>query len=279
MRTFKQKNINIKRATRSKIKRSSFCAKEKQIYVVDYANIMYILYNHLQDVDQVIIHFYRFLLTQTQKNNKVFLIAKPVKINNILVDLSMLLHAGKKLTSFTVDAKKLYVYNLTFPRGSKPSSVDDLVFWFIAISLFTELLVEGKNPRKVLHLLSNDKQYFNKIIFQLSAQELKELRLTTLDASGNEVKSPMEGHVKKNLKALMMSDKDKKEEAANLECTIENIIAQLPANVKNYEPCEKIQELSKKQLYVYGWIKYIQKYMYGDMYGSLSQDAILKTFT
>ena len=262
--------------------------KSNHVYIIDFANLMHILYNYYQNLKDVITKFYRFLYVQLQQKNVIYLIAKPVTLGENTVDLPTVFQLGKQYTHLLVDptTKLLQIFNLTYPF-KVTSGLDDLVFWLVTISVFKGLIQQGYAPRTYLHVLTNDKQYLNKIIFQLSDEEIaqdfrlpQDLRITTLDSSGNALTSPAEKDIKKSLGALVShkQQKHKQIEPMDLENTIKNILPHIQ-DFAYTKVLKTAAGLNSKQLYVYAWIKYIQVYLYGDFYGSLPQDVLIHFFT
>lgn len=156
--------------------------KTKKIYIIDYPNIIHILYNQYLDVNKVILFFYTFIHKHLLLNETIFIISKNVSIQNVEFDFNILsvFEIGKKLTKLTIpnkyfETEKINIYNLDYKNHTKKisSSMDDLLGNFICFSLFVFLFKNNKNPENKIKMMTNDTQNFNKNLFGTTYDEDK----------------------------------------------------------------------------------------------------------
>ena len=155
----------------------------KKIYIIDYANIIHILYNQYHNINTVISLFYSFVYKHLLLNETIFIISKNVNIPNVDFDFNILsvFNIGKKLTSLIIPNKyieneKLNIYNLMYKDKNKnkiSSSSDDLLGHFICFNIFVYLFKNNKKPENKIIMMTNDKQYFDKNLFGTTYDEDK----------------------------------------------------------------------------------------------------------
>ena len=153
----------------------------KKIYIIDYANVIHILYNQYHNINTVISHFYTFIYNHLLLNETIFIISKDVKIHNIHFNFNIqsVFNIGKKLTSLVISKKyfeneKINIYNLQYKNKNKiSSSSDDLLGHFICFNIFVYLFKNNKKPENKIIMMTNDKQYFDKNLFGMTYDEDK----------------------------------------------------------------------------------------------------------
>lgn len=151
----------------------------KKIYIIDYANVIHILYNQYHNINTVISHFYTFIYKHLLLNETIFIISKNVAIPNLDFNFTIqnVFTIGRKITSLVINEKyfneeKLNIYNLQYKKNISSSS-DDLLGHFICFNLFVYLFKNNKKPENKIVMMTNDKQYFNKNLFGTTYDEDK----------------------------------------------------------------------------------------------------------
>jgi hypothetical protein len=153
----------------------------KKIYIIDYANVIHILYNHYQNIKTVISLFYTFVYKHLLLNNTIFIVSKNVTISNIKFNFNIqtVFNMGKKITALIIpnhyfEKEKINIYNLHYKNKNKiSSSSDDLLGHFICFNLFVYLFKNNKKPENKIIFMTNDKQNFNKNLFGTTYDEDK----------------------------------------------------------------------------------------------------------
>jgi len=153
----------------------------KKIYIIDYANVIHILYDKYHNINTVISHFYTFIYNHLLSNETIFIISKDVRISNIHFNFNIqsVFNIGKKLTSLIIPKKyfeneKINIYNLQYKNKNKiSSSSDDLLGHFICFNIFVYLFKNNKKPENKIIMMTNDKQYFDKNLFGTTYDEDK----------------------------------------------------------------------------------------------------------
>jgi hypothetical protein len=153
----------------------------KKIYIIDYANVIHILYNQYHDVNSVISSFYKFIYKCLLLDETIFIISKNVAISNVDFNFNIqsVLTKGRKMTSLVINEKyfneeKLNVYNLQYKKNNNiSSSSDDLLGHFICFNVFVYLFKNNKKPENKIVMMTNDKQYLNKNLFGTTDDENK----------------------------------------------------------------------------------------------------------
>ena len=116
---------------------------EKRIVIIDYPNVIHILYEKYHDTEKVSRVFYRYLLRESKRFTALILLCKNVIINNAPFDIASVLNMGKHLTGRILSLKHIFVYNLNY-SVKVTSSIDDLLGYFICAVLF----LSDKHPQK-----------------------------------------------------------------------------------------------------------------------------------
>ena len=155
------------------------------LVIIDYPNIIHILYEEYKDKNKVIQKFYEFIYQSLNvSNTKFYIISKNVIIDDIPLDIKTVFNQGSILTGKIIDKKyfdkeHINIYDLNY-KIKISSSIDDLLGYFICFVLFVYLSKSGINPNekernhlKKLTVLTNDKQFFNKNLFGLTEDEQK----------------------------------------------------------------------------------------------------------
>lgn len=153
----------------------------KKIYIIDYANVIHILYNHYRNINNVISTFYTFIYKHLLLNETIFIICKNITIPNIDFNFNIqsVFNIGKKITSLVIDEKyfneeKVNVYNLQYKNNNRiSSSSDDLLGHFVCFNIFVYLFKNNKKPENKIVMMTNDKQYLNKNLFGITNDETK----------------------------------------------------------------------------------------------------------
>jgi len=159
--------------------------RKGSLVIIDYPNIIHILYEEYKDKNKVIKKFYEFIYQNLKVlNTKFYIISKNVIIDDIPLDIKTVFNQGSILTGKIIDKKyfdkeHINIYDLNY-KIKISSSIDDLVGYFICFVLFVYLSKSGINPNekernhlKKLTVLTNDKQFFNKNLFGLTEDEQK----------------------------------------------------------------------------------------------------------
>ena len=156
------------------------------ILIIDYANIIHILYEKYKKHDIVIKKFYNFLYKQLEEKSKIFIICKPFTINKYSYDIVKILNIGKYISNKTISEKyflneELNIYIID-QNNIIQSSIDDLITQLLCFVLMVYLLNSNKNPNKYIkndnylkkiNLITNDKQLFDKNLFGKTFSEIK----------------------------------------------------------------------------------------------------------
>lgn len=175
------------------------------LVIIDYPNIIHILYEHYKNKNKVIHYFYEFIYTQLKKNTKFYIISKKVIIDDVNFDIDTVFNEGAHLTGKIINEKyftneHINIYDLNY-KIKLSSSIDDLLGYFICFVLFVYLSKSGINPNEnqdsysslhKLNIITNDKQFFNKNLFGLTEDEqkhhieiMKDLRVNKLTLHNN----------------------------------------------------------------------------------------------
>lgn len=146
------------------------------IFIMDYANIIHILYGKFKNLSIVFKKFYLFLYNQLRKDATIFIISKMVSMDGKQFDIVTALNEGcklskKKIPNSAFVNQKLNIYNLDYSKKIS-SSIDDVVSYFLCFVLTVYLMQSNKDSNK-LQMITNDKQFFDKNLFGLTEQERK----------------------------------------------------------------------------------------------------------
>ena len=116
------------------------------IFIIDYSNIIYILKNELNNIEDVAIAFYSFIIKQLHTNSQIIIICKKTYIQTVDYSINIILEIGKALTNKQIPLdvykkEQLCIYEIDFNLQIKVStgiisSIDDILFHFIGVVLF-----------------------------------------------------------------------------------------------------------------------------------------------
>lgn len=162
--------------------------KPGSLIIIDYPNVIHILYEGLQDKNKVITAFYNFIYQELHKGSKFYIIAKNVEINHISFDIKDVFNEGYIQTGKIIEEKYfiqecINIYLINYNKKEKiSSSIDDLIGYFLCFVLYVYLINNGVNPnpdvkkkssQNKLNIITNDKQFFNKNLFGFTEDERK----------------------------------------------------------------------------------------------------------
>ena len=158
------------------------CYLYNKIIIVDYANVIHILFRKYKNFSEVSSHFYHFILKHLHNNDKLIIVSKIVRLEGQSYDILHLLNMGQKITGKYVDKiyfekEQLCIYNLEYHTNVPiSSSIDDLLQYFFTFVMFVYLNTYSKNAAMSLNrlmLITNDKQTFDKNLFGKTPDEIK----------------------------------------------------------------------------------------------------------
>lgn len=284
--------------------------KTHPILIVDYPNVVHILYDmekENQKRETLKTRFEYFF--QTHSDHIIVLLCKKVTIDNQDYSIQHLLNTPSNPQKH----KNLHIYELDY-ENHVSSSMDDLLGHFICfVGLMyymqqTKAQSTNQNPKKHIQYITNDKQTFDKHLFGKTQEEAHQTlylnkvsyhpRTNTYDLVRDRINEKM---VKNFLKTQMIF---KVNQTKHLECNMKQFmkfISNPPSANKTYEELDQIQHrflthgrnktrkncntsrfTRKNHLipsyYLYGMIKKTQAYLRGDLYGAFSREEIGKLF-
>ena len=139
--------------------------KYRKIIIIDYANVIHILFNTFHNIQQVSGYFYTFLLRHLTLHDKIIIVSKKIVLDKVY-DILDILSMGQEVTNQWIDiqCEQLCIYNLEFEHPIS-TSIDDLLQYFLTFIMFM-LHVD-----KVM-LITNDKQTFDKHLFGKTKDEI-----------------------------------------------------------------------------------------------------------
>jgi len=244
-------------------------------FIIDYANIMHILYDKYKNVNVVFKKFDSFL-HKYSKTNLIFIVSKPVSIegNQLNIPIPML--------------ENVYIFNIDY-KTNISSNIDDILTHFLCVVIFVGLLRLKVEPKDKIFLITNDKQNFQKNLFEMTEDE-KKSKINLKDVKITEIlmgKTYKVKNINKFLKEYMTHEKN-----STLKCSIVQMTKVIENNDFNYnklnnwqkkitKKCMKYSRQNgklKKYFYLYVYIKYIQHYLNDDFYGSMSKEKIISLF-
>jgi hypothetical protein len=287
--------------------------KTHPILIVDYPNIIHILYDqlqnqtHIQKRETLKTRFEHFF--QTHSDHIIVLLCKKVTIDNQDYSIQHILNT----TSSPPQHKNLHIYELDYENHIS-SSMDDLLGHFICfVGLMyymqtQQTKTQNQNPKNHIQYITNDKQTFDKHLFGKTQEEAHQtLYLNKVSYNSQThiydlVRDKMnEKIVKTFLKTQMIF---KTNQTKHLECNMKQFIQFIsnpPSKTQTYEEIDKIQhqyltqrrnetrkncntsKFTRKNhlipsYYLYGMIKKTQAYLRGDLYGAFSREKIAELF-
>jgi len=227
--------------------------KYNKIIIIDYANIIHILFEKYKTINSVSIHFYKFITKHLKENNKIIIVSKIVSLNGNNYDILKFLNIGKYLTKKSIKphyflSEQLCIYNLNY-KNKLSSSIDDLLQYFLTFVIFVYLLNNNKDPSYVsddkilqkLVLITNDKQMFDKNLFGKTIDEknahikyLKDLIYKKVSINNNEEYI----FIDNDLEQLLLRDffnnymKENIKDVEHLECNLSVLLELLQKNKK-----------------------------------------------
>jgi len=254
--------------------------KIKKYFIIDYANIIHILYEKYKDVRIVAEKINRFL--RKYSTNMIFIVSKPVTIGDIIIDIDII-----------DPIPNVYLFNIEY-KLQISSNIDDILTHFLCVVIFVGLLRLNINPKNKIVLITNDKQNFCKNLFELTEDEKKTKINLLKDVTIDEIvmgKKRKIKEIKNFLNEYMTIEKKTK----TLKCTIGEILKVVQKNHLSdfsYDTLNSLQKQItnkcmrhsrsrgklKKYFYLYAYIKYIQSYLNNDFYGSMSKEKIILLF-
>ena len=146
-------------------------SSSKSILIIDYPNIIHILFEKYKDKNQVIKHFYHFIYSELERKTNIIIITKNVTIDDNTFDIETVLNIGAQITQKQIDRsyfdkESIQIYHLSYSNPHRiSSSIDDLLGYFICFVLFAYLTHSGIQPSQRLKMITNDKQFFDKNLF------------------------------------------------------------------------------------------------------------------
>ena len=210
--------------------------KTTPLIIIDYPNIIHILYEKYRSQEEVAKHFYHYLLkNQTNQTNKIIvIIAKQVTIDGQSYNIDLLLNLGRSLSNnIFLSLTNVFIYQVDYEKHIS-SSMDDLLGHFICfVSLVYYSRKMGKSIskekiQKHIQYLTNDKQYFDKNLFGKTREEIKESTPIILekiekphDVYVLEQDNSNQKIVRKFLKDYMIFNT---EDTKDLECNIQTLL-------------------------------------------------------
>ena len=244
-------------------------------FIIDYANIIHILYDKYKEVD-VILKKVGHFLHKYSKTNLIFIVSKPVNIGGVQLNVNIPI------------LENVYIFNIDY-KTNISSNIDDILTHFLCVVIFVGLLRLKIEPKYKILLITNDKQNFQKNLFELTEDEkkskinVKDVKITeTFMGRTYKIKS-----INKFLKEYMTREKN-----STLKCSIIQMTKVIENNDFNYNKLNDLQKKItkkcmkysrqngklKKYFYLYVYIKYIQHYLNDDFYGSMSKEKIISLF-
>ena len=251
----------------------------KKYFILDYANVIHILYNYYKEVEVIREKLHRFLQKYSRRNN-IFIVCKPVYIDGENLCITNLLRPGELFVN------NVYIFNIDYKLHIS-SSIDDILTHLLCVVIFIGLIRLKINPKNRILLVTNDKQNFYKNLFELTLQE-KHSNIDDLDIvewvfDGRTLTTHKVKYVKRFLKEYMTTKTNE-----DIECNITQMVKGLSRKRIIDFDYEKLNQMQKKMTkkckssgklkryyYLYVYIKYIQSYLHGDFYGSMSKEEIV----
>jgi hypothetical protein len=266
--------------------------RHNSVYILDFANIVYILMTHYQNnKDMVIDMFESFLLRLYSKKSVVFIVSK------ITMGISLVEIFNNRKQNYVwfhnfLTSKRLFIYELQYPYKAT-SSVDDLLFSLIMVDIYS------KFPLKKIYPITNDKQKMNKNLFGKSENDNYDLlRIYSIVENKNKenyeyVENISSQKIKRLLKQLVITltkDTYKLHECMSAmiplyskehnDISYTRISNKYSLNRRAKSNC-KVRNFTKKNklnyvYYLYAYIKYVQYILHGgNLYGSMSVSDII----
>ena len=243
------------------------------LIIIDYPNIIYILYEEFKERNKVIVAFYNYIYQQLNKGSKFYIIAKKVEIDHNSFNIQDLFNDGYKETGKIIEKKyfdneSINIYSINYRKKEKiSSSIDDLLGYFICFNLYVYLVNNGINPNKKissiqkLNIITNDKQFFNKNLFGLTEDERKTHINISKDLNFEKLVLEkgkyifIQNSIDKNLVSHFLNDYmiTNSSDTKNLECKIHMLLQILhnskpKKNTLPFFSYENMNELQKKYL-------------------------------
>ena len=207
------------------------CDETIALFVIDYANVIYTLFEKFKNFDQVVVHFYSFLCKQLKMRSILYVVCKLVIIEENRYDIQTVLSRGEFLSRIKIPEKyfktnQVNIIHLEYPVKIS-SSIDDVAFWYISTKIWFEIC---NKPRSNMYLVTNDKQHFDKNLFGETNDERnhnisisKDLKVKTVDPkNGYSYRSFKEfAHISHEFAALIDTVS---EDNSHLECNVSLLV-------------------------------------------------------
>jgi len=237
-------NIKLTKISKKWTKKNtnkSLCNEKIKIFIIDYANVIYTLFEEYQNYDEVVKKFHLFLSNQLKKKNIIFVVSKLVIIQNKNYDIKSLLSRGEVITKTNISNKyfknkQLNIIQLQYPIKIS-SSTDDLMFWYISTQIWFDVC---NKPRQNMYFVTNDKQYSDKNLFGETVDERtndisisKDLKIMTVDPLNNYEYKPLSQFKKLPFYFNKLVD-TVAENNSNLECYVSLLLEMLMNKKKLY---------------------------------------------
>ena len=234
--------------------------KTTPLIIIDYPNVIHILYEKYRSQEEVAKHFYHYLLkNQTNQTNKIIvIIAKQVTIDGQSYNIDLLLNLGRSLyNNQFLSLNNLFIYQTDYEKHIS-SSIDDLLGHFICfVSLVYYSRKMGKSiskekVQKHIQYLTNDKQYFDKNLFGKTREEIKESSPIILE----KIEKPHDVYVLEkdvyNQKIVRKFLKDtmifRSEDTKDLECNIQTLFIFISQQEKEKEKEKERKNITYKKI-------------------------------
>lgn len=267
------KIINTKNKNKNKTVYSlSLCddflniVKYNKIIIIDYPNVIYILYNKYKNINIISDVFYKYLFNNFKENNKIIIISKGVFIDNENYSIERILNLQNNKNIKLYENNFLSIFNINYKRVS--SNIDDLLSNFICFVIFVYIIRTNKNidDKNInIELLTNDEQGFDKNLFGKTDGELKykinyikDLYIENVTIVNNKVsfiKNILETILVTNFCQEFMTENIKNTQG--LECTLTSLIEMITTSPhihgyfrkkRNYNHNFQKTNITKKQI-------------------------------
>lgn len=249
---------------------------ENKYFIVDYANVIHILYDKYKDPELIFKRFNHFL-EKYSKTNLIFIVSKPISINEHNLNVSNI-----KLL------KNVHVFNIEY-KIIVSSNIDDLLTHFLCVVIFVGLLRLKLDPKNRIVFVTNDKQNFQKSLFELTEDERKK-KISVNDVTITEI--TVKGKRKISCVKKFLNEYMTREKNVTLKCSVTQMVKAIRKNDFNYQYLNAIQKKLtnkcmkhsrkngnlKKYFYLYVYMKYIQYYLRNDLFGSMKNEEIISLF-
>ena len=276
--------------------------QHKIIYLLDFANVVYILMDYFyNDRNKVIEILCMFLLKMYQTNCVIFIISKTA-MDISLLDIINYEEKNHTLFNNFLQSGRLIIYDLYY-KNPISSSVDDLLFNLIMVDIYSLF------PLKQLVLLTNDKQKMNKNLFGRSkGEDYHLLQIRTIVEHNPRfiyAKHISSKKIKQLLEIIAVPSIKMTYRLPKCITSLVSLYKKIPTRTIDYRKVsllynrnKSLKKICRNQnsthkrvdfkiitqnrlqytYYLYAYIKYIQQIVNkGNLYGSMSLQEIVKT--